>query len=453
MSDAIGIDPHDALFGDPVVAESFTPRARFQSMLDVEVALAEAEARVGVIPADAVGPIRDGARVDLYDLASWAQQTVQDGNPAIPLVRLLTQAVARGDRRAAGYVHWGATSQDLLDTSLVLRLRVAMPRIVSHLERAASAAAGHARRHVDSVMPGRTLLSHATPITFGLKAAGWLDALARDRLALSGALDDCLVLQFGGASGTLAALGGAGLHVAEQLGVQLQLRVPDLPWHTHRDRLARLAAALGVTCGVCGKIARDLVLLSQTEVGEASETRTSGGGSSTMPHKRNPVWASVAIAASVKAPGLVATVLAAMAQEHERGVGTWHAEWTALPELVQLTAGAARATAEALGGLTVDVERMRANLGVTRGLILAEAITMALAEHVGRSEAHAIVEKVTRRAAADRIDLIEALLADPQVSQHFSRAQIEERLAPEHYLGATRLFVERVLTRWAQDQT
>jgi 3-carboxy-cis,cis-muconate cycloisomerase len=450
MSDEIGVDPHDALFGDRGVAGCFTPRARFQSMLDVEAALAEAEARVGVIPGAAVGPIRDAARADLYDLASWARETAEDGNPAIPLVRQLTRMVATHDQRAAGYVHWGATSQDLLDTSLVLRLRAALPLILTHLERAASAAAAHARRHIDSVMPGRTLLAQATPITFGLKAAGWLDALERDRLSLSTALNECLVLQFGGASGTLAALGDAGPGVAEQLGEQLGLRVPDLPWHAHRDRLARLAGALGVTCGVCGKVARDIVLLSQTEVGEAFETRPGGGGSSTMPHKRNPVWASVALAASLKAPGLVATILAAMPHEHERSVGGWHAEWTALPELVQLAGGAARASAEALDGLTVDVERMRANLGITHGLVLAEAITMSLAERVGRSEAYSLVEKAARQAAADRIGLAEALMADVEISAHFTRAQIEERLAPEGYLGASRVFVERVLARWAR---
>jgi 3-carboxy-cis,cis-muconate cycloisomerase len=445
-------DPHDALFGDGAVAECFTPHARLQSMLDVEAALAEAEARVGIIPAASAEPIRDAARADLYDLASWAHETAQDGNPAIPLVRQLTRTVARHDHAAAGYVHWGATSQDVIDTSLVLQLRAAVPHILTQLERAASAAASHARRHVDSVMAGRTLLSQATPITFGLKAAGWLDALGRTRLSLSSALDDCLVLQFGGAAGTLAALGDAGPRVAEQLGDVLRLRVPDLLWHAHRDRLARIAGALGITCGVCGKIARDIALLSQTEVAEAFETRTAGGGSSTMPHKRNPVWASVALAASVRAPGLVATLLAAMPQEHERGVGGWHAEWTTLPEIVQLTGGSTRATADALDGLTVDAERMRANLQITRGLVLAEAITMTLADRIGRSEAYSLVEKATRRATTDRIDLVDALTADAEVSKHITRAEIELRLAPESYLGASRVFVERALARWAESQ-
>jgi 3-carboxy-cis,cis-muconate cycloisomerase len=453
MSDPTGVDPHDALFGDRAVAQCFTPRARFQSMLDVEAALAEAGARAGVIPEAAVGPIKTAAHADFYDLSEWAEQTALDGNPAIPLVRQLTRTVARQDANAAGYVHWGATSQDLIDTSLVLRLRTAVPLVLGHLERAASAAAAHARVHIDTVMPGRTLLSHATPVTFGLKAAGWLDAIGRDRESLANTLNECLVLQLGGASGTLAALGDAGPRVADRLGEQLALRVPDLPWHTHRDRLVRLASALGITCGVCGKIARDLVLLAQTEVGEAFESRVTGGGSSTMPHKRNPVSASVALAAAVRAPGLVATLLTAMPQEHERSVGGWHAEWTTLPELVELAGGAARAIADALEGLTVDADRMRANLEITRGFVLAEAVTMTLAEHVGRFDAYTLVEKATRRATADRSSLADALAADPAVCKHVTRAQIEQRLTPDSYLGAARVFVERVLARWTRNQS
>ena len=410
----------------------------------------QAEARAGVIPETAVASIAAVADAGLYDLSLWAEQTAQDGNPAIPLVRQLTQMVARTDADAAGYVHWGSTSQDLLDTSLIVRLRTAVPLVLSHLDRAAAAAAGQARTHIDTVMAGRTLLSQATPITFGLKAAGWLDTIGRDRESLFAALHESLVLQFGGASGTLAALGDAGPRVSDHLGELLALRVPDLPWHAHRDRLARLASALGVTCGVCGKIARDLVLLAQTEVAEAFETRAAGGGSSAMPHKRNPVSASIALAAAVRAPGLVATLLSAMPQEHERGVGGWHAEWTTLPELVELAGGATRAIADALEGLVVDVDRMRANLAITRGLALAEAVTMALAERVGRSAAYTLVEQATRRATNDGVSLADALAADPAVSRHLTRAEIDRRLMPDTYLGASRVFVERVLERWAK---
>ena len=228
------------------------------------------------------------------------------------------------------------------------------------------------------------MVQQATPITFGLNAAGWADSLDRQRRSVTAALDDARVLQFGGAAGTLAALGDAGPRVAELLAERLHLKVPDLPWHTQRDRLVAVSCDLGMTCGTCGKIARDIALLAQNEVAEATEGNRHDGGSSTMPHKRNPVSASVALAAAVRAPGLVATMLAAMPQEHERGLGGWQAEWTTLPDLVRLAAGAARATAEALEGLSVDAERMLSNLALTRGVVMTEAIAIALPPNVGR---------------------------------------------------------------------
>lgn len=447
MSSAGGSDLFGPLFGDPEVAAHLSGRARLQAMLDVEAALAEVEAQLGIVPQTCVGPIRAAAKSELYSQDAIAGEAADSGNIAIPLIRHLTRQVAAADSVAARYVHWGATSQDILDTGLVLQLQHAVPPILRHLERAATAAAEHARRHIATVMPGRTWLQQATPVTFGLKAAGWFDALDRQRRCVAAALEDVRVLQFGGASGTLAALGTAGPRVAELLGDRLGLRVPDLPWHTQRDRLVRLACALGIVCGTGGKIARDLALLAQTEVAETSETRERGGDSSTMPHKRNPVSASVVLAAAVRAPGLVATMLAAMPQEHERGLGGWQAEWTTLPDLVLVTAGATRAMAEALETLAVDTERMRANVELTRGLVLAEAVTMALAVHLGKSEAHQRVEEATRVAMRDGSTLAEALMSDPQVTQHLTRAEIHERLSPEAYLGAARAFVERVLAR------
>src|SRR5438105_11841597 len=330
-----------------------------QAMLDVEAALAEAEAELGIIPRAAVEPIRSAARAERYDFEAMATEAAADGVLTIALVRHLTKQVETIDRDAARYVHWGATSQDILDTAYVLQLQRAVPGILADLDRAAAAAAAHARRHVDTPMAGRTWLQQSTPITFGVKAAGWLDALGRQRAALAAALEDVRVLQFGGASGTLASLGERGLDVADRLASRLGLAVPDIPWHSHRDRFARCACALGVTCGTLGKIARDVALLAQTEVGEAAEGK--GGHSSAMPHKQNPVNASVVLAAAVRAPGLVATMLAAMPQEHERGLGGWQAEWPTLPELVSLTAGAARAAATMLEGLVVNETRMRQN--------------------------------------------------------------------------------------------
>jgi 3-carboxy-cis,cis-muconate cycloisomerase len=429
------------------LARSFSPEARLQAMLDVEAALAEAEASLGVIPATAATAIRTAARVSLYDSAAIAAEARHAGNLAIPLVRHLIERVAEDDAEAARYVHWGATSQDIIDTALVLQLRASVPSIVRDLQRAAQAAAGHARRHVDTLMPGRTWLQQATPTTFGLKAAGWLDALVRVQHTLESALTHALALQFGGASGTLAALGSRGLAVAEALGARLKLSVPVLPWHAHRDRLAGLACALGVATGTLGKIARDLALLAQTEVAEAHERPEDAGGSSTMPHKRNPVRPAVALAAAVRAPGLVATILSAMPQEHERGLGGWQAEWDTIPELVGAAADAARAVAEALEGLVVDPARMRANLDITRGLVLAEAVVMRLAPRIGRKEAHERVEAACRRVLADGRSLADVLAEDPAVTAVLDRAAIDAALSPEHYLGCARTFVENALGR------
>jgi 3-carboxy-cis,cis-muconate cycloisomerase len=285
-------------------------------------------------------------------------------------------------------------------------------------------------------------------VTFGLKAAGWLDALERAHDRVASALADALVLQLGGASGTLAALGPEGPAIARALGTRLDLPVPDLPWHAHRDRLAHLAGTLGVAVGTLGKIARDVSLLAQTEVGEAHEAPAAGrGGSSTMPHKRNPVGAAAALAAAIRAPGLVATFLAAMPQEHERGLGGWPAEWETLPELVLLAAGAARAMADSLDGLVVDPARMRANLELTRGLVMAEAISMALAVPMGKEAAHRAVEEACQRALAASRPLAEVLAEDPMVTRHLSAAEITARLAPESYLGAAGEFVRQVLAR------
>ena len=436
------------LFGDPAVAEPLSDRARIQRMLDVEVALAEAQAHIGLIPSGAAGAIRQAARAELYDASAIAADASRAGNLAIPLVKHLTRQVAALDTEAARYVHWGATSQDIIDTGFILQMRDAVPEVIRHMRRAADAAARHAKAHIATPMAGRTWLQQATPVTFGLKAAGWVDAIDRQRAALAAALDGVSYVQLGGASGTLASLGTQGPAVAEALAARLALHVPDLPWHANRDRMVSLACALGIATGALGKVARDLALLSQTEVGEAMEAAGEGrGGSSTMPHKRNPVGASVALTAAVRAPGLVATMLAAMPQEHERALGGWQAEWMTMPELILVAAGAARSTADALEGLVVDAERMRANLEMTRGLVLAEAVSMALGEHMGKSEAHAHVEAASRRAVDQRRTLAETLAEDPAITRWLPPNEIAARLAPESYLGAARTFVERVLAR------
>jgi len=428
---------------------AMSPLARIQAMLDVEVGLAEALAAEGLIPASCIPPIREAAKAELYDVAAIASAATQAGNPAIPLIEMLTAKVAAADPAAARYVHWGATSQDILDTGLILQVRAAIPSVLADLLRAAAAAITLARRHADTPQVGRTWLQHATPITFGLKAAGWADAISRGRVRLAQAFDASLVLQFGGAAGTLAAFGGRGVAVADALGVRLDLAVPDLPWHAERDRLANLAAALGIAAGSLGKIARDIALLSQTEVNEVHEAPAEGrGGSSAMPQKRNPVAASVALAAAVRAPGLVSTMLSAMPQEHERGLGGWQAEWDTLPELITVVAGAAAAVAEALDTLVVRPQAMAANLALTGGLVNAEAVSIALAGHVGVRRAHEIVAAACREATAFGRALSDVLKDDAAAMAHLTPAEVDALLVPDRYLGMARTFVERVLHRF-----
>ena len=439
------------LFGETDVAARLCDRARLQAMLDVEVALAEALARVNVVPASSVDAIRRAAWAELYDLAALAAEAARAGNVVIPLIADLTRHVATIDADAARYVHWGATSQDIVDTALVLQMRAASAPLLLQFERAARSAAAHAHRHRNTPMAGRTWLQHATPTTFGLKAAGWLDALERVRRALDSAFSSSFVLQFGGASGTLASLGPDAIDVASALAERLDLQLPPAPWHGHRDRLAQLACALGVATGTLGKIARDLALLAQTEVAEARPGETAGG-SSTMPHKRNPVSCAVALAAAVRVPGLVASMLAGMPQEHERGLGGWHAEWDVLPDIVLLTAGAARSVADALDDLVIDAARMRRNLEITRGLAQSEAVAMTLGRDLGKHEAHALVEAASRRAAAEERPLADVLAEDASVTRVMTPDAIEHCLSPEAYLGVADAFVDRVLAAWERTE-
>ncbi|HET9754511.1 MAG TPA: 3-carboxy-cis,cis-muconate cycloisomerase, partial [Myxococcales bacterium] len=369
--------------------ECLDDRARLQGMLDFEAALARAEARLGLVPADAAAAIARKCRAELFDHERLADAAATAGNPAIPLVSALTALVADEHPEAARYVHLGATSQDAMDTGLVLQLKRLSAGLSRDLGRLSAALARLAAEHRDTVLPGRTWLQQAPPVTFGLKAAGWLDAVGRHAGRIAELVPRTLVLQFGGASGTLASLGGRGLEVAEALSRELELPLPSLPWHAHRDRLAEFGAFLGILAGTLGKIGRDLSLLMQTEVSEAFEPAGEGrGGSSAMPQKRNPVACSVALAAAARAPGLVATLLSAMAQEHERGLGGWQAEWETLPDLAALVAGSLAAVAEAMEGLEIDAGRMRGNLAAQGGVALAEAASAALAQHIGRPQAH-----------------------------------------------------------------
>jgi 3-carboxy-cis,cis-muconate cycloisomerase len=420
-------------------------RARIQAMLDFEAALARAEARLGIIPVEAADAIAASCSAERIDAQTLAREAALAGNLAIPLVRQLTERVRAHDPSAAGFVHWGATSQDAIDTGLVLQLRGALEAIESELDRLAERLAQIADQHRDTLVAGRTWMQQAVPTRFGLKAAGWLDAVHRHQDRLAELRARGLALQFGGAVGSLSALGPRGLEVAAALAEELGLALPALPWHSHRDRLAEAATTLGLCTGTLGKIARDLALHAQTEVAEAFEPTASGrGASSTMPHKRNPVAAAVALAAAARVPGLVATMLGAMVQEHERGLGGWPAEWEVLPELVGLCGGALHHLTEALSGLRVDAGRMAANLEATQGLIHAEGVQMALAVQAGRGEARRIVEAACERARAEGRHLREVLADDPQARAHLPPAELQ-RLFDPRQPGLAGALIDRVL--------
>lgn len=434
------------LFRWDAVEDLFSDRARVQSMLDFEAALARAEARMGVIPEPAAPAIAAKCRAELFDTDALSRATALAGNPAIPLVKQLIALVGMDDKEAMRFVHWGATSQDAIDTGFVLQLRRALGRIEAELEKLSGALAQLAGKHRASVLAGRTWMQQALPTTFGLKAAGWLDAVDRHRIRLGDVRRRVLVVQFGGAVGTLAALGNKGIEVAKALGEELHLAVPDLPWHAHRDRVAEVATTLGLCTGTLGKIARDISLLMQTEVAEVFEPAGEGrGGSSTMPHKRNPVTSAVVLAAATRVPGLVSSMLSTMVQEQERGLGGWHAEWETMPELIGLAAGALHHLAETVPGLEIDISRMGENLDVTRGLIFAEAVQMALAREVGRMAAHERIEAACQRARAERRHLREVLAEDATVAKHLTKTDLERLFDPRQYLGVADDLIDRVL--------
>ncbi|MFQ6574451.1 3-carboxy-cis,cis-muconate cycloisomerase [Pseudomonas sp. UM16] len=436
----------DAYFTAAAMREVFSDRGRVQGMLDFEAALARAEAAVGLIPQVAVAPIETACQAERYDFAALAEAIGSAGNSAIPLVKALGKVIASGVPEAERYVHLGATSQDAMDTGLVLQLRAALSLIETDLQHLSDALARQAQAHADTPLAGRTWLQHATPVTLGMKIAGWLGALTRHRQRLQELKPRLLTLQFGGASGTLAALGDKALPVAEALAKQLNLQLPEQPWHTQRDRLVEFAAVLGLIAGSLGKLGRDISLLMQTEAAEVFEPSAPGkGGSSTMPHKRNPVGAAVLIGAATRVPGLVSTLLSAMPQEHERSLGLWHAEWETLPEICCLVSGALRQAQIIADGLQVDTARMRQNLDLTQGLVLAEAVSIVLAQRLGRDTAHHLLETCCKRAVAEQRHLRAVLGDDPQVSAELSTDELDRLLDPAHYLGQARVWVERAL--------
>jgi 3-carboxy-cis,cis-muconate cycloisomerase len=404
------------VFVPDALREALSDEAYLAAMLRFESALATAEARAGVIPDEAAAAIAAACDPARFDVAELGRAAVKSATPVVPLAKAL--------REASSYAHWGATSQDALDTSTMLVARDALALILAELDGVAAAAARLAEAHRSTVMPGRTLLQQALPVTFGLKAAGWLVAVLDARRPIA---EPRLAVQLGGAAGTLAALGDAGPRVVAELAEELDLAEPELPWHTARGRIGELAGALAVAAGAVGKAALDVVLLAQTEVGEVTEA--SGGGSSAMPHKQNPAAAVRARASAQQAIAAASALLAAAGHEHERAAGAWQAEWLPLRAALGFTGGAAAALREALEGLQVHPERMRENLDP---LVMAERITLVL----GRDEVQAAAASGDFRAA---------------LAAHFSPAELDELLDPAGYLGSAGVFVDRALERYGRE--
>jgi 3-carboxy-cis,cis-muconate cycloisomerase len=430
----------DEIFTPRALLDELGDRAWLQAMLDAERALAVAEAAAGVIPAAAAEAIAAACRAELFESGRIASEGRHSGNPAEPLVRALRAEVGG---EAADSVHHGATSQDIVDTAAMLVSRRALELVLGDVRTATAACAALADAHRATPMVARTLLQHALPTTFGYKAATWLAGLLEAQQLVLAARER-LAAQLGGAAGTLAALGEHGPAVAARFASELGLAEPPLPWHTSRVRVAALGSALATLAGALGKIALDIVLLAQTEVGEVGEPAGEGrGGSSTMAHKHNPIGSTLALASARRAQAYAGLLTGSLVQEHERATGAWHAEWDGITGVLAAAGGAAAAMAEVLGGLEVHPERMRANLELTRGLVLSERLVFALAGRIGQAGARAAVSEAAARAAERGTALRDELAADRRVP--LTAAELDAEFDPETYMGAAEVFIGRAL--------
>ena len=438
------------IFTTDALLEATGTRAWLQAMLDVERALSEAAAALDLIPAEAASAIAPSCVAERFDAARLGREGRLGGNPVIPLVAALRAAVPP---EASDWVHWGATSQDILDTAAMLVCQRSMSLIDRDLDGLAAGCADLAAHYRDTLMVGRTLLQHALPITFGLKAAGWLQATLDARHAMNAARAR-LSVQLGGAVGTLAAFGGRGTELVARLASDLHLVEPTLPWHAARQRVAEVGAALGLVAGTAAKIGRDVALMMQTEVAESAEPGGDGrGGSSTMPHKRNPVGAAAISAAARRAHALLPVLFAAMEAEHERAAGAWHAEWETLNEMLRLSGGAAARARETVAGLEVDPVRMAANLSLTGGVILSERVAMALTERAGRQAAVDAVRRAAQRTADNEGSFADELLAETDVAVHLAPGELDDLLDPASYVGAAGELVDRVLDAYRREDS
>ncbi len=434
------------LFSTPEMTRAFSSEEQLRAMMRFEWALTRALESHKLAEAGSGAVLETLMGAAFVDLDRLKREARNDGNIAIPFVRQLISAVRARDERASRAIHLGATSQDVLDTALVLQMREGLVLLESAIATLDRALVKQAQIHRDTVMTGRTWLQAGPPTTFGLKIAGTIAALRRHRDRLKAAAQRALVLQFGGAVGTLAALHEAGGNVSVELARMLQLPESEVPWHSQQDRLVEMVEVLANLTGSLAKFARDIALLMQPEVGEASEGGSgSRGGSSTMPHKHNPVACAAVIAAHERMPGLVVTMLHAMLQEHERGLGLWQAEWETVPQAFRLTAAALGYATELAENLVVDADRMRANFDALLGTSMSEAVSVALAPMVGRLVALDLLREASQRAIQERRHLRDVLKSLPEVTAHLSEMEIERLMDPRAYLGSAERFIARVL--------
>jgi 3-carboxy-cis,cis-muconate cycloisomerase len=417
-------------------------------MARFEAALARAGAAAGFVPAAHAETIASACAKVKFDSAKLAEEARRAGTLAIAFVKELTAQVPA---EAARYVHFGATSQDVIDTAIALCLRQAAPRVAALGRRLGDAAAELARRHRDTPTVARTLLQPAVPLPFGWKAAVWLSLLTRSLPQFRAAANDACVLQFGGPAGTLSAFGAHGCAVATALAEKLDLKNPAIPWHSARDAFARFGAEAAILTGAAGKIARDVSLLMQPEIGEAFEPAGPGrGGSSALPHKRNPAASLLALEASQRAPGFVATLLANLTPEHERGLGQWQGQWFTLRSLLCAAASGLAATTEVLEGLEVRPEAMAENLERTQGLVFSEAVALRLAQSLGKSAAHALTEKLCARAVQEGRHLLDVMRTDLEASQLVPTAELDDLFDARRSFGSAQRMIDRVLATWRE---
>ncbi|WP_273805836.1 MULTISPECIES: 3-carboxy-cis,cis-muconate cycloisomerase [unclassified Pseudomonas] len=432
------------MFGTAEMRSVFSDQALIERYIEVEVALARAQARCGVIPAAAAEEIAAKSRFEALDLALMQHETEIVGYPILPLVEQLSKICGEAGR----YVHWGATTQDIMDTAVVLQVRAALALVERDVQAVRGLLAGLAERYRDTPMAGRTHLQHALPITFGYKCAVWLSMFDRHAERLVEMRQRVLVGQFAGAAGTLASLGDKGLEVQEALMEELDLHVPQATWHVARDGLAEALNVLALITGSLGKVALDVMMMMTSELGEAYEPFVKGrGASSTMPQKRNPISCELMYAAAKGVRQQAGLMLDAMIQDFERSTGPWQAEWVAIPEAFALTGASLYQAKFMLGGLDVRTERMRQNLDMTRGLIVAEAVMMGLAPELGRQVAHDVVYEACRVANDENVSLLDALLRRSDVSDRLGRAELERLTDPANYLGLAPEMVDRALAR------